>query len=364
MSSFEQLTQNVSELKSQAWDWVIRLDGDEPLSDAEKAEFKAWLSSDPNRIDEIYRLNSRWHQVFLTELADLTELKSTPVKPVSNRQQSRLSQALNPAAGFAFICLLIVSISLTFWPETQPEPVFANTTYTTEIGEQKTIQLLDNSSLLLDADSQVKVVYSDHERNFWLQKGEAHFKVAKNKHRPFNVYALNGRVQAVGTAFNVSLQDNRNFDVLVTEGKIALAIAKNSIPSTQNKANINPLADISYMTAGQYTSVSSSSSFEQAKQAALNNLTTLSASQIQAAQAWQSGELIFSGEPLAEVITKLKRYTHLEIQIQSEHLAQLKIGGRFEVSRVEDWVKSLEYNFNLEVKKVSANKIIIREPDR
>jgi transmembrane sensor len=57
-----------------------------------------------------------------------------------------------------------------------------------------------------------------------LERGEAHFQVAKNPARPFVVVARGVEIRAVGTAFSVGLESTR-VEVLVTEGQVAVETA-------------------------------------------------------------------------------------------------------------------------------------------
>ena len=62
--------------------------------------------------------------------------------------------------------------------------------------------------ITLNTNSQIQVDYSEKQRNIRLLQGEAHFEVAKDRDKPFHVYAGNGRAQAVGTAFAVYLKES------------------------------------------------------------------------------------------------------------------------------------------------------------
>ena len=54
-----------------------------------------------------------------------------------------------------------------------------------------------------------RVDYRGDNRIVRLSRGEVNFDVAKDPHRPFVVYAGDGLVWAVGTAFNVRLLEER-----------------------------------------------------------------------------------------------------------------------------------------------------------
>ena len=108
--------------------------------------------------------------------------------------------------------------------------------YTTGVGEQKTIQLADNSVVQLNTNSRLEVDYSSDLRRLSLTQGEAHFDVAHNPQRPFEVLAGQGLVRAIGTAFTVHIR-KIDVEVIVTEGTVELA------PAPTPQVTAVPIAD-------------------------------------------------------------------------------------------------------------------------
>lgn len=94
----------------------------------------------------------------------------------------------------AFVVAL-VSVSAWLYAE--------RNTYGTGIGEQRSITLSDGSIIELNAHSKVRVAFHDRERDLELLEGQALFRVAKNRNRPFVVHAGGTSVRAVGTQFDV-----------------------------------------------------------------------------------------------------------------------------------------------------------------
>ena len=110
--------------------------------------------------------------------------------------------------------------------------------FETDIGQQASYQLSDGTRITLNTNSELKVDYSQDRRRIYLLRGEAHFDVAKNPQRPFVVYAGEGMVWAVGTAFNVRYQHGSDansqdnyIDVTVTEGTIKVYTEINADPA-------------------------------------------------------------------------------------------------------------------------------------
>ena len=95
------------------------------------------------------------------------------------------------------------------------------THFLTQVGEQKTIALSDGSTVILNTDSVLDIELTENSRIMRLTQGEAHFDVAPNPDRPFLVYAGDGIVKAVGTAFTVYLR-KKAVEVTVSEGVVAL----------------------------------------------------------------------------------------------------------------------------------------------
>tara|TARA_R110001632_G_scaffold11078_4_gene40330 strand:+ start:19 stop:924 length:906 start_codon:yes stop_codon:yes gene_type:complete len=92
--------------------------------------------------------------------------------------------------------------------------------YSTEIAEQKTITLPDNSEIVLNAQSSIRFSEQnwDEQRLVYLD-GEAFFKVAKGE--SFDVQTTEGTVTVLGTQFNV--KDRLNYFAVQTfEGLVSV----------------------------------------------------------------------------------------------------------------------------------------------
>lgn len=370
MSEF---TDKMTPLESEAWDWIVRLDADEPLNEREKSKLTEWLSRSPAHVEQLSTLNEFWGNPILIELL-------APSKKFNKRSRQERIFRVKPAFAFSFSFILSLLGLLLWWnnPFTSLNMTAStnkvNHIYNTQIGQQKSFVLADGSNIVLNADSQLQASFSDTSRNIWLVKGEAHFSVAKDKTRPFNVFAANGRVQAVGTAFSVDVAQSE-MEILVTEGQIALALTtqKNSVTNLTEafaRSNLDAglynknMQDITFMGAGDYLKFSSSSDFEQTKLSIKNNIKQLSDSQIEAKQAWKKGELMFTGQSLIDVVQQLKRYSTTQIIIADPSLAELKIGGRFKFNQLDTLLKNLELNFDLTVRETSPGQITITKNDK
>src|SRR5262249_39639442 len=94
-------------------------------------------------------------------------------------------------------------------------------TYRTDEGLSR-IVLKDGSVILLNTNTELRVHMDTLHRDVNIVRGEAHFTVAHETERPFDVSAGGRLVRAVGTAFDVRLTGDGGMAVMVTEGRVAL----------------------------------------------------------------------------------------------------------------------------------------------
>ena len=80
----------------------------------------------------------------------------------------------------------------------------SGTTYATEIGEQRDVSLEDGTRVRLDTDSEIHVSMNEERRRVQLRRGRAHFDVAEDPTRPFQVIARDQLVTASRGEFDVS----------------------------------------------------------------------------------------------------------------------------------------------------------------
>lgn len=98
----------------------------------------------------------------------------------------------------------------------------------TKKGQEFKMELPDGTTVWLNADSKLEIApgYNIQDRSVFLT-GEAYFKVAKNKAKPFIVHVGNTSIEALGTAFNVKLyaNDSQLLTTQLDEGKIRVSNA-------------------------------------------------------------------------------------------------------------------------------------------
>lgn len=355
--------QSRDDILDEAYTWVLLFNADTPVTDDDIAALKEWSSRSPAHREALKEAEGFWCE------AELLSLLAVPTHQVRRAGLGRFIRRLIGApssvegAGAvmftrwrAFASVLFLGLGITLVSSLMPvKDSVGNGVYSTAVGEQKLIILRDASQVQLDTHSQVRVAYEDSVRKIHLLRGKAHFDVAKNQERPFEVYAGEGLVRAVGTAFSVYLADS-DIEVLVDEGRVDLArlalkpeqhvLADQVIPA----ARVQPGKVFMSLERGQGVQFNRvEQEFMQLSDKDLNNKL-----------AWRKGVLVFVRDPLVDVISEVGRYTNVKIEIVDPALRDLVMGGRFRVGELDALLDVLDIGFGVQVSYLSEQHIQLR----
>ncbi len=343
------------DVQEQAAEWLVRMDSDDGLNSEEFARLQLWLAENPLHSKVLKEFAETWeHANILTELA--IPIDETPKS--SRIQRRTIFQAASVAACAVFAVVVATSFGLL-----SLDRGVLNQDYLTKIGELKSYKLSDGTQIQLNTDTKVSVRYSEQYRDVFLSKGEAHFDVAKQVGRPFRVFAANGRINAVGTAFSVYLSENE-IDVTVSEGRVSLARLANMVNHDGlTKADLSRPAEqegerLGLIRAGESAQLAlRTSELDSAAPLIIDKNVNL-----QKRLAWTEGVLQFSGEPLSVVVQELGRYTTDRIEFDNPELAMIRIGGRFPTGEADIMLAAIESNVGLKVTRFRNGRVVISEP--
>jgi len=232
-------------------------------------------------------------------------------------------------AGLAALALLCVGI-VTFFMLNRTSV----TDYTTEIGEQRTITLPDDSHVLLNTATHVRVTYSRSLRRIDLLSGEALFQVQKDARRPFEVHALNGVTTAVGT----------EFDVQVNGASAAVAVLVGTV-KVEGSAG-DPKGQSVQVTLGQAVDYS-----------AAGDLSAVHAADANRIRAWQAHRVVYTDMALASALQDYNRYLRVPIVVGDPSLAARHVNGVFRIGDQTAFIHALEEG--LHVKAVATGSEIV-----
>lgn len=211
-------------------------------------------------------------------------------------------------------------------------------TYRARLGERRIVRLSDGSKIHLNTASTVEVAMRQDVRRIHLVKGEALFEVAHDAHRPFLVDAGSARLRAVGTAFNVRIREDV-VELTVTQGVVAVA----------QREDVVRRIEAPRITAGDGAVIRSDAVAP----------TVLSPDLLRQRTAWQNGVIELDGETLPQAVEEFNRYRGRPIIIGDPRLANLRVGGRFEVDEADKFLTAVECSFPVNAITAADGSILL-----
>ncbi len=347
---------NVYELPSneaaydQASEWIAKLDRD--LSESEEQELVSWLESNEAHRDILFEMASVWDS--MDSLSRLSSLFSPPTKSAAPKG---FHQRFYFAAAASILVVAMVGVLsvMSYVPSQAPAwlAVFQinkniDGVYDTSVGEHSRVNLPDGSELVLNTNSRIQVKYTDDARLFFLERGEIHIDVAHDKSRPLSVIAGDKVVQAVGTAFNVQIFNDREVELIVTDGKVL--VAEHNSNEVFEEIEQAPLP-VSSLAVSQGEKIVLGSKEE--------HVDKIQDTDIEASLSWRQGNLVFRGETLEEALAEITRYTDVEFEIRDDSVRSVRIAGLFKAGDIKGLLATLRQNFHIDHQKLDNNKVTL-----
>ncbi|MDQ7018702.1 MAG: FecR family protein [Robiginitomaculum sp.] len=333
-------TYDPGKLEEEAVQWHVRLQGGAATSDDWMA-FTRWLETDPAynaAYDAVVRI---WDVAGeLAEPACLSDGKKTSTKNIIAFPFHRLPSAVRARPivfgggfGTAIAATLLVLAA----------PVFLSSqsaSYSTGIGEQRTITLADGTTVMLNTNTDISIHYGKNIRQVNMKKGEAFFTVHHDQSRPFTVAVNDLKVTDVGTRFDIR-NDLGRTQVSVTEGivDIGLVMANGEPRSVMPK----PVR----LTAG-----------DQAVYRIGHDLETHTFD-VEQLTAWKQGQLVFENDNLATVTAELNRYFDRPVILADADLGNLRFSGVLQIHDQKRALRDLTAFFSLKTKETSSSVLLL-----
>ena len=330
-----------------------------PWSETDAAEFAAWLRAEPAHTAAWTQYERLWGRLEAvrdnpTILAIREQARRTAERQshLRNRRRAAVALAASVLVGVGAVWVVKESVIRAFRPPPLAQAPAATTpasalirNASTDIGERSLLVLADGSKVTLNTASAVRSDYSGRERRVTLVRGEAFFDVAKDPTRPFIVSAGSRQVIAVGTAFDVRLQD-RHLQVTLVEGKVRVITAP---AAADTNAPAQPVSSVD-LEAGSAL-IARDDGEARIEQLDTGRVTS-----------WRSGNLVFEGERLADVVAEMNRYSREQLVIAEPALQQRKVSGVFEPTDGAAFAKALEAYGIARATRQSATMIELRSP--
>jgi transmembrane sensor len=324
----------IAELQAQqASAWVSRLTG--PSGDADHEAFLDWLKESPQHVRELLlalAIDDSLSNIDPQRRFDPYSAKqATPdnlttlypkIAPDSDRRGPEQPRRLWAAAAAVAAALLGGWLLL--------KPFNGGQTYSTGTREQLTIQLVDGSTIALNASSRVAVSFSAHERTVVLQNGEASFTVRHDPQRPFRVMTPDAVIQDVGTQFNVNARSD-GVNVTVLEGSVEVT-SSHASASQARRVQPNEVVEVRHDGSMVLAAIADG----------------------QAAISWRQQRLSYNKEQLGHIVEDFNRFNGTRIEITDPEVAQRTYTGVFDANDPDSFAEVLAKDPELTVKRSGA----------
>ncbi|MCM5663880.1 FecR family protein [Galbibacter mesophilus] len=302
---------------------------------SQKRKVELWLNSDKRNIEYFYKKLEEWE----IENADL-EFEGTKdfqtlkerielyekiyVEPKVRTSRRNFIKSIQRIAAVVLL-LLIGGASYYYY-----DNFYGFTIYETGYGEMQTVLLPDNSKVILNANSNLKVPKHWGEKNtrqVWLD-GEAFFSVQHTKsHQKFLVFNNDVKVEVLGTEFNVNGRRDET-RVVLNSGKVKLNLTRGELPEEI------------VMKPGE------SVKFErQSKKIIKKEVDT------KMYTSWRYSEFNFEKVELSKVGELLEDNYGLEVEFESENLKNRVFTAVLPADNLEVLLKAISKSFGIEVKR-------------
>jgi transmembrane sensor len=331
-----------------ASDWIAKLD--RGLTRLEKKQLTKWLSTDVLNIEVLFEVAQMWDKMdHLSRLSDIF--------PQANVKKKQTRNAITAVAASFIVALTLMlyqsGSNLLPFAQSTSAIVAMQASYQTNIGESNTINLPDNSKIVLNTNSFVQVKYSQNSRIIELLRGEIHIDVAHDTARPLSVIVGGKVIQAVGTAFNVEVR-NELVELIVTDGKVLVAQKDNTLDDGIEQIAKRLPKNSMAISKGEKVDLDTSGKTQE-------KVRKVDPIEMAANLSWRQGNLIFRGESLADTMTEISRYTDIEFELADDkELQKIQVAGMFKTGDVTGLLDVLTRNFNISYQKVGPHKIVLK----
>ena len=207
----------------------------------------------------------------------------------------------------AIVLLGLITVTAYWQGSRQIQSNFSDIVVEAPLGSKTKLTLPDGSIVWLNAGS--KMVYSQgfgvSDRKLAFQ-GEGYFEVEKSDEMPFLVQTHDVNVTVVGTKFNFrNYPEDEEAVVELLEGKVAL---ENQLKEEAVRYLLpNEKMVLHKATGGM----------------------DITSAKVKEAILWTENILLFDEDLLPDIIRKLERSYHVQIEIESEALKQTRFYGQF-----------------------------------
>jgi ferric-dicitrate binding protein FerR (iron transport regulator) len=228
----------------------------------------------------------------------------------------------------ALFAACVLSITFYYFTTSKPRHLVA-----TKYGEIRKITLPDSSSIILNANSNIKYdrLWNEvNKREVWID-GEAFLSVKHTKtNQSFIVHTNEADIEVLGTEFNVMKRDYK-VRVSLNSGRIRLKVHNGD--------------KIMAMVPGDILEVN-------------NKTVQKSSGKVENLSLWKENKMVFDDTPLSEILVQLKYIYGWEFANVQQDILDETLTGEVETKSEQELINTLEKALHIEISK-EGNAIYI-----
>ncbi len=324
---------NLETIDKQASHWFMRIQ--RGLTPTEQDDLFDWVAENPLHGERLNHYRRNWKRLDL--MADWKPENADRPNPDLLESDTRKVISFWWSIPIA-ACLLL---GLVFWSFFDSGSTM-NQEVDLVFAEENRARLFDGSVVKGDENAIVYAEYTSNSRRLHMVQGKAFFDVVYDPGRPFIVEVNGIEVVAVGTAFNVSLEDDI-LRVIVSEGRVELRNVEGQVSVEESKdIQTNPVLERNQAATIQLKS--------ERKDVALDSL---SEDEAMSEITWQHGPLKLEGETLSFIVNEFNRLNLTKMVIADPSISDMSISGSFRSDNVEGFARILDLAFQVESTYVS-----------
>jgi transmembrane sensor len=294
--------------------WIVRM-ASGAMEPSEVAGFQAWRAADPAHDAAFVHERAFWRTL------EAAQPQAIPLPP--RRRPARLAASAMAMAACVALAVFAPRIALWARADYQTGPAIRDLTLT------------DGTEVLLDAESAIAVHYTATERRIELLRGEAWFNVKHETGRPFQIAALGGTTEDIGTAFEVR-RGAGEVEVGVSAGLVQVAAPEGSpqpVPVHQGER-------ITYGPGGPVIAG-----------------TPVAADAI---APWRRGEMVLDNAPIAEAVRQIARYRGGPVFVLGDVSAARPVSAVFRTDRPDEALDAVAALAKLRVTHWPGGVVMVR----
>lgn len=283
-------------------------------SKEEVAKIRLWLESSPENMQILLLERKIYDSVLLNN-------GEKEISIIQNNKREKIIWEVLKIASVIFITALT---SVLYFNINEGGDDVAMQTISVPAGQRLNINLPDGTNVWLNAKTTIKYPVSFNKKERLVEvDGQAYFSVAKNDKKPFIVNTRSGRVQALGTKFDVlDYSDDNIFETMLSEGKVKVDMA-----SADNQTLILEPNTKAFIRNGKLNKerIEDKSEYE-----------------------WRNGLLSFRNKSFTEIMKSFEKIYDIKIVIEDPRITNQTLTAKFRIVDGVDYalrVLQREINF-------------------